>query len=210
MIELSSTERVLALDMSTKTGWAFYLSSDVDFSLETYGQIPKSSEPVESYPGSYVTWAYLVFADILALIERFTPQVLVIEETSGGSQSAYSQKILEFIHFLMARYIKETGIKVLYFQTETWRRIVGCKMTINEKDQNKKIRAVKKQNPDIKVVKNESGKRIGKVGKKHVNVRVANELLGKFLKEPLILAREDEADAMLLGLAYHMKKVTNG
>lgn len=80
-------------------------------------------------------------------------------------------------------------------------------MTKDEKDQNKKIKGVKKQNPDIKVVKNESGKRIGKIGRKHVNVRVANELLGKFLKEPLILAREDQADAMLLGLAYHIKKV---
>ena len=209
MLKITELEKVLALDMSSKTGWAFYLSSDIDFTLEEYGQIPKSSEPLESYPGSYVTWAYLVFSDILALIEKFTPQVLVIEETAGGSKSAYSQKILEFIHFLMARYIKETGIKAVYLQTETWRRIVGCKMTKNEKDQNKKIKGVKKQNPDIKVVKNESGKRIGKVGRKHVNVRVANELLGRFLKEPLILAREDQADAMLLGLAYHMKKVEN-
>lgn len=207
MFDVSLPERVLALDISTKTGWAFYLSSDVDFSLEEYGQIPKSSEPLEPYPGSYVTWAYQVFAAILALIEKFTPNVLVIEETAGGSKSAYSQKILEFIHFLMARYIKETGIKVSYLQTESWRRIVGCKMTKDEKDQNKKIKGVKKQNPDIKVVKNESGKRIGKIGRKHVNVRVANELLGKFLKEPLILAREDQADAMLLGLAYHIKKV---
>jgi len=204
-----SIERVLALDISSKTGFSFFLSSDKDFSLEEYGQIPKSSEPLEPYPGSYVTWAYQVFAAILALIEKYTPNVLVIEETSGGSKSAYSQKILEYIHFLVARYIKESGIKSVYFQTETWRRIVGCKMTKNEKDQNKKIKGAKKQNPDIRVVKNESGKRIGKIGRKHVNVRVANELLGKFLKEPFILANEDEADACLLGMAYHIKKVEN-
>lgn len=64
MFDVSLPERVLALDISTKTGWAFYLSSDVDFSLEEYGQIPKSSEPLEPYPGSYVTWAYQVFAAI--------------------------------------------------------------------------------------------------------------------------------------------------
>jgi hypothetical protein len=203
------TERVLGLDVSTKTGWSFILSEDKDFTLEAYGKIGKIAEPNEAYPGSYVTWAYLCFSKIVELIELYKPDILVIEETSGGSKSAYSQKILEFIHFLIAKYIKEIGIKVIYYQTETWRRIVGCVMSKAEKDNNKKIKAVRKNNPDIKVVKNENGKRIGRIGRKHINVRRANELLGKFLKEPLILANEDAADALLLGLSYHIKKVEN-
>jgi hypothetical protein len=172
--------------------------------------LEKITEPTnESYPGSYITWAYAIFAKILELIELHKPDILVIEETSGGSKSAYSQKILEYIHFLVARYIKESGIKSVYYQTETWRRIVGCVMLKSEKEKNKLIRAIKKKNSDIKVVRGEDGKRIGIIGRKHVNVRKANELAGRFLSEPLILAQEDLADGILLGIAYHMKKVQN-
>lgn len=217
------SETILSLDLSSKCGWAVLLSEDRDFSLLAYGQIPKSSEPIEPYPGSYVTWAYQVFGKINELIEKYTPDVLVIEETAGGSKSAYSQKILEFIHFLIARFIKETGIKSVYYQTETWRRIVGCVMNTAEKDNNKELRALKKKNPDIELVtdkngksrkkakrfKNKDGKSVTKIGRKHVNVRRANELLGKFLKKPLIMQDEDTADALLLATAYHMKKVSN-
>jgi len=52
-------------------------------------------------------------------------------------------------------------------------------------------------------------KRIGKITRKHVNVRRANELFESFLTEPLILKDQDIADALLLALAYHMKKVQN-
>lgn len=202
-------EKVLAFDLSTKSGWAVLLSYDKEFTLENYGRIEKISEPVnESYPGSYVSWAYLCFNKVLELIELYKPDRLVIEETSGGSKSAYSQKILEYLQFLVARYIKESGIPATYYQTETWRRVVGCKMNKQEKDQNKLIRTTKKKNSDIKIVKVD-GKRIGIVTRKHVNVRRANELLGRFLREPIILAREDEADAALLGVCYHMKKVEN-
>jgi Holliday junction resolvasome RuvABC endonuclease subunit len=203
------TERVLSLDISSKTGFSVFHSYDKEFTLVDYGQIPKTSQPAEPYPGSYVTWAYQIFSKIVELIEKFEPDVLVIEETAGGSKSAYSQKILEYVHFLVARFIRETGIKSVYYQTETWRRIVGCLMTKEEKDQNKKIKDVRKADPDIRVVKDSKGKRIGKVTRKHVNVRRANELLGEFLKEPLILAMEDQADALLLGLSYHIKKVSN-
>lgn len=203
---MSKIERILGLDISTKTGFSVIVSGEKDFTLEAYGKIDKTSEPKEAYPGSYVTWAYQCFGKIIELIELHKPDVLVIEETAGGSKSAYSQKILEFIHFLMARYIKESGIKSVYYQTETWRRIVGCIMTKEEKENNKKIKGLRKKNPDIKVIKNEKGKRIGKIGRKHVNVRRANELFGKFLKEPLILADEDQADGLLLAMAHILSK----
>src|ERR1700749_3224938 len=117
------TERVLSLDISTKTGYSFYLLNNKDFELVRYGRIEKISEPLGfRYPDSYVIWAYQCFSKILELIEEFAPDTLIIEETSGGSKSGMSQKILEFIQFLVARFIKETGIKAIYYQTETWRR----------------------------------------------------------------------------------------
>jgi hypothetical protein len=38
-------ERVLALDMSTKTGWAFMTSSDKGIDLGAYGQLDPITEP---------------------------------------------------------------------------------------------------------------------------------------------------------------------
>ena len=202
-------EKVLALDLSTKSGWAVGTIENNELTLIDYGKIEKISEPNEKYPGSYVTWSYQCFGKVIELIEQYAPEVLIIEETAGGSKSAYSQKILEFIQFLVARFIKETGIKSVYYQTETWRRIVGCKMTTQEKEHNKLLKSLKKQNSDIRVFKDSNGKRMGKIGRKHVNVRVANEWYGKVLREPLILANEDQADALLLLKAYHIQKVSN-
>ena len=73
-------------------------------------------------------------------------------------------------------------------------------MTKEEKKQNAQIRK-KKKATGATVVKNEEGKRIGKIGKKHVNVRRANELFGLELK----LKDEDRADAILLGYAYFIE-----
>jgi len=203
--------RVLSLDMSSKTGWALVTSSETGYELEESGIIAKSSEPPGKYPGNYVDWAYQVFGQIQKLIERLKPNVLVIEETVAGSKQVYSQKILEWIHFLVAKYIKESNIEAIYMLTGTWRSEVGCIMTKAEKDKNKAVREYK-----AKVEKETgtkpmaaydiNGKRIGLVNKKHVNIRRANEVFEKFLKRPLQKKDEDEADAMLLAYCYHLRR----
>lgn len=201
------SERVLALDISSKTGWSLQVSSADGMMLEQYGQIPKSSEPVGTYPSNYVMWAYQCFGEILELIETHAPDVLVIEETSKGSKNAMSQKILEWIHFLLARLIKETSIKCYFLLTEEWRRVVGCnRMTKEDKARNKEVREYKKVNK-TSVSYDKKGKRIGLINRKHLNVRKANELYKSFLKEPLIMAQEDTADSLLLGMAYHMRRL---
>jgi hypothetical protein len=206
---IKMTERVLSLDMSTKTGWALLVSSPTGYVLEGYGTITKIDTPDEPYPGSYVTWAYLCFGEIVRLIDNFAPDVLVIEETSKGSKNNLSQKILEFIHFLVARMIKETGIKAVYMMTEQWRREVGCsKMSDADKKRNKEVREYKKKNK-TKIARDKDGKVIGLIGKKHLNVRRANEVFGDQLSEPLIMKDEDTADSLLLAYAYHLRKVKN-
>jgi hypothetical protein len=150
-----------------------------------------------------VIWAYENFSKILELVDAHTPDVLVIEETSKGSKNAFSQKILEWIHFLIGRMILETGIKSHYFMTEEWRRIVGCnKMTDADKKRNKEVRDYKKKH-GTKLARDINGKIIGLIGKKHLNVRKANELYGVDLR----MEQEDIADALLLAKAYHMKKL---
>lgn len=198
-------ERILALDMSTKTGWSLIISDGKDFTLEANGQIDKMSEPEGQYPANFVDWAGNVFLEILKLIEEHKPDVLVIEETASGSKSIYSQKILEWIHYLVANHIKLMQYKVVYLLTEQWRRETGCLMSKDESKHNKEVKKYKEKN-DTSIAYDISGKRVGKITRKHVNIRRANEIFSKFLKEPLRKKDEDTADSLLLGYCYHLRK----
>lgn len=205
-------KRVLSLDMSSKTGWALIVSGQDGVVLEESGVIQKTAEPIGQYPGNFVDWAYQVFGDIMKLIDRLKPDVLVLEETVAGSKQVYSQKILEWIHFLVAKFIKESKIEAVYMLTGTWRAETGCVMTTAEKAKNKAVRDYKKKVEAETGTKPQAaydinGKRIGLVGKKHVNIRRANEVYGKFLKRPLQKKDEDEADAMMLAYCYHLRRV---
>lgn len=198
-------ERVLALDISTKTGWASMVSGPTGILLEAYGTIPQIHTPEGLYPASFVEWAYKCFGEVEKLIDQFAPDVLVIEETVAGSKGVYTQKILEFIHFLLAKFIKESSIKAIYLLTGEWRSQVGCKMTKEESKHNKAVKKYKEEK-QAKIAYNESGKRIGKLTKKHINIRRANEVFGQFLKEPLRKKDEDTADSLLLGYCYHLRR----
>lgn len=202
------SERVLSLDISTKTGWACIESSPTSFTLVDTGQIAKTSEPEGQYPSNYVEWAYSIFGEIYKLIETYQPDILVIEETAGGSKNARSQKILEYIHFLVAKFIRETGIRCIYLLTEQWRRETGCQMTKEELKSNRKVAEYKKKN-DTSIAYDASGKRVGKITRKHVNIRRANELFGQWLEAPLRKKDEDTADALMLAYAYHARRLRN-
>lgn len=192
--------------MSTKTGWAAMISSDSGIKLEDYGMVLQIPQPYGPYPASFVDWAYLVFNEVEKLIVKFKPDVLAIEETVAGSKAVYSQKILEFSHFLLAKYIKESNIRAVYLLTGAWRSEVGAKMTKEESKHNKEVKKYKEKNK-TKIARDINGKRIGKLTKKHINIRRANEVFGEFLKEPLRKKNEDEADALLLGFALHLRRL---
>lgn len=206
------SKRILSLDMSTKTGYALIVSDDKGFVLEEYGQIPQISEPPGQYPSNYIDWAYICFEHIQGLVDRLAPDVLVIEETASGSKNIYSQKILEWLHFLVAKMIKSCQIEAVYLMTEQWRRETGCQMSNDEKKKNKQVREYKKKveketGTKTTVAYDINGKRIGLTNRKHVNVRRANEVFGEFLKEPLRKKDEDTADSLLLGYAYHLRRM---
>jgi Holliday junction resolvasome RuvABC endonuclease subunit len=200
-------ERVLALDVSTKTGYALVVSSDSGMKLENYGTISQIHQPDGNYPSNYVIWAYDCFNEILKIINSSNPDVLVIEETSKGSKNAMSQKILEFLHFLLAQYIKDNHIKSVYIMTEQWRREIGCQMSKEEKLRNKEVRTYKKKNKTI-IAYDINGKRTGLIGRKHVNIRRVSEIFAGQLKEPLKRKSEDEADALGLSACYHFRKTS--
>lgn len=193
--------RILALDMSTKTGWAVVDVYEGKFELVECGTLTKISEPEGEYPINYLHWSGACFNSIEELIYKYKPDEYVIEETAKGSKNNMSQKIVEFIHYELALFFRDGGDKPkTYYLTEEWRRICGCKMNDAEKKQNANVRKQRKKG--IKVAKNDEGKRIGIVGKKHVNVRRANEVYNL----DLILKDEDRADALLLAHALYLEK----
>jgi Holliday junction resolvasome RuvABC endonuclease subunit len=193
--------KILSLDMSTKTGWSLAETGyGTYYNLIDGGTLTKRNLPELDYPKDYLEWAHLCVKDIFKLMDTHTPDEIVIEETSKGSKNNMSQKILEFIHFLVATEIVKRNIKTTYYRTEEWRRICGCILTADEKKRNKVVRQSHKQGN--KNVKDPKGKRIGKVGKKHVNVRRANELFDLNLQ----LKDEDRADAILMGYAHFLNK----
>ena len=203
-------ERILSLDVSTKTGWASVVSSDSGMALEDYGTISQIHQPDGDYPSSYVIWAYSCFEEIEKLITKFKPDVLVIEETSKGSKNAMSQKILEFLHFILAEYIMEGKIRSVYVMTEQWRREIGCKMNDAEKIRNKEVRTYKKKNK-TSISYDINGKRTGLIGRKHVNIRRVSEIFEGQLRKPLKRKDEDLADGLGLAACYHFRRlITNG
>ena len=203
-----NSERILSLDVSSKTGYASMISSSDGILLEDYGTLPTIHEPEGSYPSNYVIRAHLVFNEIERLIKKFNPDVLAIEETVAGSKAVYSQKFLEWVHFLLASYIKESSIRAIYLLTGAWRSEVGAKMTKEESKHNKYVREYKEKNK-TEVARDINGKRIGKLTKKHINIRRANEVFGKFLKVPLRKKDEDTADSLLLGYALHLRRFSD-
>lgn len=182
------------------------VSSDFGIDLEDYGTLLAIHEPEGSYPSNYVIWAHLVFREIEKLIKKYRPDVLAIEETVAGSKAVYSQKFLEWSHFLLASYIKESNTRSVYLLTGAWRSEVGAKMTKEESKHNKEVKKYKEKN-GTRMAYDINGKRIGKLTKKHINVRRANEVFGKFLKKLLKKKDEDTADSLLLGYCYHLRRL---
>lgn len=198
-------ERVLTLDISSKTGWCLTVSSEDDLFLEAYGQIPKVECPDERYPDSFVSWAYECYGEIEKLFDAHAPDVVVIEETAANSKTSHSQKILEFIHFLVAKLIKETKIKCVYLLTGEWRKEANSRMNDAEKLRNKEVTKYKKQH-GTKLARDIDNKVMGKITKKHVAIRRANEVFGKYFEKPLRKKDEDLADSLNISLAYHLRR----
>jgi hypothetical protein len=207
---------ILSLDVSTKTGYACVeYDEDGIKKIHDMGVLEQIPQPKGfSYPLSYVVWANIVYGTIVEKVLRKHSNAshLVVEETAKGSKDNMSQKILEFIHFQLANYVdpyidmgsvgpREHPYQTIrYFMTEEWRRITGCQQNAEEKKHNAKRSRLKKKQGGT-VIKDENGKRLGRVTKKHVTIRKMNEIFDL----DLILKDEDIADALGLNYARYME-----
>jgi len=132
----------------------------------------------------------------IEVVDREKPDLVVIEETNG-SRSRYTQKILEWIHMEVCSLLLRRGLAPRYINTGDWRRVVGARLTKEDKKLNAKVRKLKAagDKAGLKAL----GVR-GKVGKKHVAVRYVNNQFGLNLK----MKDNDQADAICLGVSYFL------
>jgi len=191
-MEYQKLHRILALDISTQTGWAII---DEEEKLVDHGTIvqkvwgknaPYNTEE-EGYPFNYVDAAKRMMLNIFDVYHKFIPDVVVIEETNKG-KNRFAQKMLEFIHCLVVDVCRDEEIRVIYLDTSKWRQTMGLYMSKEDKQ----------NNADIRKAKKEGKKARGKITKKHLSVRMVNKLYNLNMK----MKDNDVCDAILVGLAY--------
>lgn len=193
--------RVLSLDLSTKPGWAYF----EDKKLHELGTLHVEKKPADEgdwpyrtgYPWDYIKQARDVVNAINTLFFQFTPDVIVIEETTGSSNN-YSQKILEFIHhdLIMLLSMGSSRIEVKYVRTGVWRNIVGAKQSDEERKWNAKIARIKKKTG--KRLAKIDGKVVRKLDRKDYALRAFEDIFGEKLEYKM----NDACDAALVGWAY--------
>lgn len=212
---------VLALDLSTKTGFALLKKEGESCLLLESGSwaLGTTIESHGEYPLGFILAAEKVGAMALELVERFKPDVVVIEESNPGRAGRYTQKFIEWMHLSVLARLRANGLdKVKYVSTSEWRgRTLGLSVASTKKmakpllkeynTLKKQFDAAPKKSPErkdleqkLKTVKNDLINRCiwHKVDKKSISVAFVNLTYGKNLAK----GQNDEADAICLGTAF--------
>lgn len=191
-----SAMKILALDVSTKSGWAL-LDGEMGKTptILLKGTVVKSKKTTREYgryPKSYLLMADEVGSQLANLFFEHKPDVVVIEETNKA-RARYAQKALEQIHHELLKRLGDEVDRVIYISSSSWRKACGLNLTKEDKKNNQNVQKAKRTGQ----TKSELGVR-GKVTKKHLAIRKANELFSLDLK----VKDNDIADALLLCVGY--------
>jgi hypothetical protein len=177
----------LALDLSTSTGWAFFLNGEradhggFKVEIENFN-VQKHPEKQLDYPGNIARAASQVAANVGALFARLSPDFVVIENTVCGRNRG-TQRCLEWIHLGVLHELMCRDIRFRYMDPSEWRAALQVRLSKDDKRNNRHVY---------------EGKKRGRIGRKHLSVRYANETFGLKLK----LKDNDRADALCLGKAF--------
>lgn len=138
--------KLLCLDLSTCSGWSVL----IDGNLSQFGTIKHKvvgDETSENYPMNFIEMSDGFAIDVHQLIDKYKPDVIVIEETNKG-KNRFSQKQLEFIHYAVNDEIFNMSFKgkVHYLDTSEWRTLLGLSL---DKDQRKMNTGLRKQRSDV-------------------------------------------------------------
>lgn len=177
--------KILALDLSTSTGWAIVestLESPKMIQLIAYGNIKaKPSQAREDYPINYLWCAREIATSICEIYGNYPGIDWIIVEDTNKGQQRFSQKLLEFIHCTVFSCLRTyfTKIKIAYVNTSEWRKIISLHLTKDQRASNRK-------------------KITSKITLKHLAVQRVNSLFSLSFKQK----ENDIADAILLGVAF--------
>lgn len=180
--------RILSLDISLKTGWALHQ----DASLLDCGLIRVeirdfnvNDDPNKqgSYPYNILEAAKSVAERLIGLISEKNPDSIVVENTVKG-RNRHTQRLLEWIHMAVVESIRLKGWSFHYLDPSEWRSALAMRLSKDDKKNNRLVG---------------QGKKRGRITKKHLSVRMANDLYGLKLK----IKDNDIADAICLGRAFY-------
>jgi len=132
--------RILALDLSTKTGWAI----TEDGRAAHYGQISYNIKDFSlPYPMNLIQLSVQIGNQVKqVLVEKGYVDAIVIEQTnqSGLGRNRDAQKVLEFIHYSVAVVLFSLGRTPIYMDTSQWHKHSGMKMSKDQRAANKEIK----------------------------------------------------------------------
>lgn len=191
--------KIIALDLSTKPGWAYF----VDGELKEYDTLflDRGLADFGVYPFGYIECARFVVKRLFdQVIDTHEFDHIVIEETTAGKNN-YSQKILEFIHFLVISTLQAQSVHAIsYIRTGVWRKITNSNQNEEEKKYNARYRAAKKKKSegDKTRVRGKEGELMAKLDRKDYALRSFKEHFNVELPKKM----EDACEAALIGLAF--------
>ncbi len=177
--------KILSIDASSKIGWS--ILEDKQLLLSGVVEVPTDD----------LSWPWGIFKRSNKVAEAVNELVMlnidtidhVIIERANSSSFRNSQNFIDWFHFaiLQISVQNQWDKLIVYIDTATWRKKLNLKLTDMDKKHNKLIKKGIKTLP----VK-------GRISKKHLSVRMANELFGLSLK----LKDNDKADSMLCGYSF--------
>lgn len=182
--------KIIGIDLSTHTGFAVI---DSETGLGDHGVIHlEDLRPSEAgncaLDFQYIFDAKCMATNIMNFILTHPADYIVIEQTNGAKNRT-SQKRLEFLHFALLETLYNSGKASItsYIDTSYWRKTLGIKLSKEQRQHNKDVKAKTKAGGRSKAGE-------GKITTKHLSVEWANKTYGLSLK----LCQNDTADAIAL------------
>lgn len=188
----------MALDLSTKTGYAVLDQEDGQTRLVAYGLERTSTDPWKAtspYPLWCLRLAQHHAQNIRRLYLKYKPDVVVIEHIEKKGHDSAAQLTLNFIHYAVLEALVSEGVMPRYIMPHGWRIALDQRLTKEQRAANAVLSRAKRSGR-VKEVKKKTGIR-GKVTKKHVTVQWVNDTFGTDFK----IKDNDVTDAISCGCA---------
>lgn len=210
---------LLALDLSIRTGGAVFDTASPELLIDAFDFDKKKQSPLSlniiekdmslkrrrravatkydpsNHPEDFALFVRAYTSNIMDKILEIKPDAIVLEQTNKG-RDRWRQKLLEWLHYELFIKCEKLGFKLEYIDTIEWHRILGLKLSKEDRKHNKIIR---KHNREKK--EGEESMR-GLIDDKDLSIAFIQKHFGL----DLLKKQNDIADGICLGFAYLLKK----